>query len=228
MSLIEIKNLSKTYTFGEQVVHAVCDLDLKIEKTEFAVLAGPSGSGKTTLLYLMGGLDQPTAGTIKVDGYSLDQARPKDLADFRLRSIGFIFQDHNLIPVLTAAENAEYVLLLQKVPKKERRIIVDSVFQELGLDGLQNRMPRELSGGQQQRVAIARALAPNPKLILADEPTASLDSKTSSNLLELLLDLNNRKGISIVASSHDPMVMDYSKRTILLQDGRLKSSDSHD
>ncbi len=228
MSLIEIKNLSKTYTFGEQVVHAVCDLDLKIEKTEFAVLAGPSGSGKTTLLYLMGGLDQPTAGTIKVDGYSLDQARPKDLADFRLRSIGFIFQDHNLIPVLTAAENAEYVLLLQKVPKKERRIIVDSVFQELGLDGLQNRMPKELSGGQQQRVAIARALAPNPKLILADEPTASLDSKTSSNLLELLLDLNNRKGISIVASSHDPMVMDYSKRTILLQDGRLKSSDSHD
>ena len=228
MSLIEIKNLSKTYTFGGQVVHAVCDLDLKIEKTEFAVLAGPSGSGKTTLLNLIGGLDQPTAGTIKVDGYSLDQARPKDLADFRLRSIGFIFQDHNLIPVLTAAENAEYVLLLQKVPKKERRIIVDSVFQELGLDGLQNRMPKELSGGQQQRVAIARALAPNPKLILADEPTASLDSKTSSNLLELLLDLNNRKGISIVASSHDPMVMDYSKRTILLQDGRLKSSDSHD
>ena len=228
MSLIEIKNLSKTYTLGEQIVHAVCDLDLEIEKSEFAVLAGPSGSGKTTLLNLMGGLDQPTHGTINVDGYSIDQARPKDLAEFRLRSIGFIFQDHNLIPVLTAAENAEYVLLLQKVPKKERRIIVDSVFQELGLDGLQNRMPRELSGGQQQRVAIARALAPNPKLILADEPTASLDSKTSSDLLELFLDLNNRKGISIVASSHDPMVMDYSKRTILLQDGRLKSSDSHD
>ena len=224
MSLIEIKNLSKTYTLGKQVVHAVCDLDLKIEKAEFAVLAGPSGSGKTTLLNLMGGLDQPTDGTISVNGYSIDQAGPKDLADFRLRSIGFIFQSHNLIPVLTAAENAEYVLLLQKVPKKERRIIVDSLFHELGLDGLQDRMPKELSGGQQQRVAIARALAPEPALILADEPTASLDSKTSSDLLELLLDLNNRKGISIVASSHDPMVMDYSKRTILLQDGRLKSS----
>ncbi|WP_320007159.1 ABC transporter ATP-binding protein [Maridesulfovibrio sp.] len=223
MSLIEIRDLTKTYMFGGQKINAVSNLHLNIEEQEFVVLAGPSGSGKTTLLNLIGGLDQPTQGTLCIAGCRIDRMTPKALADFRLRSIGFIFQAHNLIPVLTAAENAEYVLLLQKAPKKTRREIVDSLFAELGIDGLQDRLPKDLSGGQQQRVAIARALASEPALILADEPTASLDSKASADLLELLLVLNKTKGISIVASSHDPMVMKYSKRTVFLQDGRLKN-----
>lgn len=224
MSLIEIKNMSKIYRIGEQKIIALNYINLDIEEGEFVVLAGPSGSGKSTLLNIIGGLDQSTHGTIRVAGCGIEQANPESLADFRLKVIGFIFQAHNLIPVLTAAENAEYTLLLQNVPKKERREIVDSLFEELGLEGLQNRMPKDLSGGQQQRVAIARALAPKPALILADEPTASLDSKTSADLLELLLELNNKKGTSIIASSHDPLVMKYAKRTIVMQDGRVKNT----
>lgn len=223
MNFIEMNHVSKTYREGERQVHAVTDLSLSIKKGEFALLSGPSGSGKTSLLNLMGGLDVPTEGTISVAGCQLNQASSRELAQLRLTSLGFIFQAHNLVPVLSAAENAEYVMLLQGIPRKTRRRTVDELFVELGIDGLQERMPKELSGGQQQRVAIARALAAGPELILADEPTASLDSKTSADLLQLMAGLNEKRGVSIVMSSHDPMVFDYAKRSIVLQDGRLKS-----
>jgi len=220
-------HVSKMYQEGERQVYAVSDLSLTVERGEFVVLSGPSGSGKTSLLNLMGGLDVPTEGSINVAGCQLNHASAKEMARLRLTSLGFIFQAHNLVPVLSAGENAEYVMLLQGIPEKKRRSTVDELFAELGIDGLQKRMPKELSGGQQQRVAIARALAAEPELILADEPTASLDSKTSADLLELMSELNEKRKVSIVISSHDPMVFDFAKRTIVLQDGRLKS-DSHD
>ncbi len=215
--------ISKVYDNGRQRIKAVSDLSLTIKPGEFTVLAGPSGSGKSTVLNLMGGLDLPTEGSISVAGYRIEQASSRTLSDFRLESIGFIFQSFNLLPVLTAAENAEYVLLLQGVDKAERKKRVDELFYELGMDGLQKRMPCDLSGGQQQRVAIIRALASKPELILADEPTASLDSKTSESLLKLMSRLNETSGTTFVFSSHDPRVIDHAKRRIMLEDGCLKS-----
>jgi len=221
MPLIELQKINKTYTTGSQQVQAVVDFDLRIEAGEFTVLAGPSGSGKTTVLNLIGCLDQPTSGRLILDGQEVSSKRSRDMADFRLHKLGFIFQSYNLIPVLTAAENAEFTLMLQHLSKTERRRRVQELFAELGLAGLEDRRPNDLSGGQQQRVAIARALLTEPKVILADEPTANLDSQTSSDLLDLMARLNREKGTTFVFSSHDPQVITRAHRIIRLRDGKL-------
>lgn len=223
MALIELKSVTKIYPLGSQEVVAVDDFSLSIEAGEFSVLAGPSGSGKTTLLNLIGCLDQPTSGEIWLDGQEVGSADQKNLSELRLRKIGFIFQAYNLIPVLTAAENAEFTLMLQRVDKKQRRQRVLQIFAKLGLDGLENRKPSDLSGGQQQRVAIARAMASEPAVILADEPTASLDSHASEELLALMQQLNEEQGATFIFSSHDPLVISHAKRVVRLQDGHLES-----
>ncbi len=228
MSLIELKNVSKTYKLGSQEVPALTDLSLSFDEGEFAVFAGPSGSGKTTALNLIGCLDHPTTGEVTVSSLDLGTASKKQLADFRLHHIGFIFQSYNLIPVLTAAENAEFTLMLQKTPKAQRREIVSKLFKELGINGLENRRPADLSGGQQQRVAIARAMAANPHVILADEPTANLDSHTAEDLLALMRHLNKEKGTTFIFSSHDDRVINQAKRVIRLEDGRLTSDSKVD
>lgn len=227
MSLIRLKNVSKIYRLGSQEVPALTDLSLSFDAGEFAVLAGPSGSGKTTALNLIGCLDRPTRGQVIVSELDLGAASSKQLADFRLQHIGFIFQSYNLIPVLTAAENAEFTLMLQKVPKRLRREKVSRVFADLGIDGLENRRPSDLSGGQQQRVAIARAMAADPHVILADEPTANLDSHTAEDLLCLMRRLNQEKGTTFIFSSHDDRVISQAKRVIRLEDGHLTEDSGH-
>jgi putative ABC transport system ATP-binding protein len=221
MSLIELKNVSKIYHLGSQEILALSDLSLTFDAGDFAVLAGPSGSGKTTALNLIGGLDRPSAGKVIVGKHDLGLASSKQLADFRLQNIGFIFQSYNLIPVLTAAENAEFTLMLQKVPKQQRRERVRKLFADLGIEGLEKRRPADLSGGQQQRVAIIRAIAANPQVILADEPTANLDSHTAEDLLELMRRLNCEQGTTFLFSSHDDRVISQAKRVIRLDDGCL-------
>ena len=221
MSLIELKNVTKIYRLGSQEIHALTNVSLTFDEGEFAVLAGPSGSGKTTALNLIGCLDRPTSGEVIVSDLDLGAASSKQLADFRLHHIGFIFQSYNLIPVLTAAENAEFTLMLQKVPKLSRRKIVCQLFADLGIDGLEDRRPADLSGGQQQRVAIARAMAAKPQVILADEPTANLDSHTAEELLALMRQLNQEKGTTFIFSSHDDRVISQAQRVIRLEDGRL-------
>ena len=225
MSLIELKNVTKIYRLGSQEIPALTNVSLTFDEGAFAVLAGPSGSGKTTALNLIGYLDRPTSGEVIVSDLDLGAASSKQLADFRLHHIGFIFQSYNLIPVLTAAENAEFTLMLQKVPKLKRRKIVCQLFADLGIDGLEDRRPADLSGGQQQRVAIARAMAANPHVILADEPTANLDSHTAEELLALMRQLNQEKGTTFIFSSHDDRVISQAQRVIRLEDGRL-SDDS--
>ncbi len=223
MSLISLANVSKLYRHGSLKVPALNDLSLEIAAGEFTVLAGPSGSGKTTVLNLVGGLDRPTSGTVRVGALDVGTATGAVLADFRLRRVGFIFQSYNLIPVLTAAENAEFTLMLQGVPRPERRRRVTGLFAELGIDGLEERRPGELSGGQQQRVAIARALAAGPDVVLADEPTANLDSHTAEELLDLMRELNTRHGATFLFSSHDDRVIGRALRVVRLEDGRLVS-----
>jgi putative ABC transport system ATP-binding protein len=225
MPLIELRNVTKIYPLGHQQVTAVADLSLVIEQGEFTVLAGPSGSGKTTVLNLIGCLDQPTEGTVSVEGSDIGRRSVKALADFRLRKIGFIFQSYNLIPVLTAEENAEFTLMLQGVAREERRKRVGALFAELGIAGLENRRPNDLSGGQQQRVAVARAMAADPAVILADEPTANLDSKTAEDLLAQMRRLNAEKGTTFVFSSHDPLVISHARRIVRLRDGRLEADE---
>lgn len=226
MPLIELHNLTKIYALGQQQVKALNELSLSLERGEFTVLAGPSGSGKTTLLNLIGGLDQPTSGTVQVDGRDIGRETVAALANWRLQTIGFIFQAYNLIPVLTAEENAEFILMLRRVPKPQRRRKVDALFAQLGIDGLQRRKPNDLSGGQQQRVAIARAMAAEPAVILADEPTANLDSQTAEDLLELMRQLNRDNGVTFIFSSHDPLVISRARRVVQLKDGRLHSDSS--
>lgn len=221
--LILMHGVTKVFDQGRQPVTAVSDLNLSVTPGEFTVLSGPSGSGKSTILNLIGGLDLPTAGRIRVAGRSIERASGRELSDFRLKTIGFIFQAFNLLPVLTAAENAEYVLLIQGMGKKERQKRVNELFGKLGMQGLQDRMPSDLSGGQQQRVAIIRALASRPPLILADEPTASLDSATSRELLALMRRLNQHANTTFVFSSHDPEVINYANRVVALKDGRIRS-----
>lgn len=222
MALIALRNMTKIYPVGNQNVAAVQELNLFIRAGEFAVLAGPSGSGKTTVLNIVGALDRPTEGAVAVDGADYNEMTPKELAGFRLKRIGFIFQSYNLIPVLTAAENAEFTLMLQGVPPEERRKRIELIFAELGIDGLEERRPNDLSGGQQQRVAIARAIAPEPAVILADEPTANLDSQTAEELLQLMHQLNQEKKMTFIFSSHDPLVVAHAERVIRLRDGRLE------
>ena len=223
--IIECKNLIKNFGQGEVIVQALRGVDLVIDPGDFMAMAGPSGSGKSTLLNLIGGLDRPTSGTIEVEGLSVQDLSMTELSRLRRDRIGFIFQSYNLIPVLTALENAEYVLMLQGVSTRERREKVRSILQEVGLEGLEKRFPRELSGGQQQRVAIARAIVSDPALVLADEPTANVDSKTASALLDLMSRLNEEKGATFLFSTHDRSVMKRAKKLLFLKDGQISDGD---
>ncbi len=220
--IVKLEGVTKVYQDGKVVVPALREIDLSIQKGEFVAVAGPSGSGKTTLLNIIGGLDQPTKGSIFLEGNYLGQMGRGELSRLRLNRIGFIFQSYNLIPVLTAFENAEFVLLLQKRPVEERRQKVANLLEEVGLSGLEKRFPREMSGGQQQRVAIARSIASEPALVLADEPTANVDSQTASELLDLMEKLNQAKGVTFFFSTHDPAVMQRARRLITLKDGRVE------
>ena len=221
MAIVECENLVKTYQQGEVTVKALRGVSLSINKGGFVALAGPSGSGKTTVLNLIGSLDRADSGSISVDGNDYAGMNSSALAELRLYKIGFVFQAYNLIPVLSAVENVEYVMLLQGVPPKERGDRARAVLDDVGLDDKYNRRPAELSGGQQQRVAVARAIVSNPSIVLADEPTANLDSKTGQGLLELMLAMNTRKGVTFIFSTHDQMVMEYARRLIHIRDGRV-------
>ena len=219
VKIVEVKNVTKDFGGDEIITRALRGVDLDLTAGEFTSMAGPSGSGKTTLLNIIGGLDRPTSGTVSIEGKEIHQLSAGQLSRLRRDRIGFIFQSYNLIPVLTAYENAEYVLMIQNVEKEERRERVLRVLKEVGLEGLEHRFPRELSGGQQQRVAIARAIAPEPALILADEPTANVDSETAGSLMDLLRRLNEEKGMTFLFSTHDQAVMRRAGRLIRLQDG---------
>jgi len=218
-AIVECRGVSKTYRQGKVSVAALSEIDLVTEAGEFMALAGPSGSGKTTLLNLVGGLDTPDTGRIQVGGQSYDDLSDAQMADLRLHRIGFIFQAYNLIPVLSALENVEYVMLLQGKPAAERRQRAREILDIVGLEGKYDRRPAELSGGQQQRVAVARAIVSGPDIVLADEPTANLDSKTGESLLSLMRQMNRERGATFIFSTHDPMVMEYARRIVLLRDG---------
>jgi putative ABC transport system ATP-binding protein len=220
-AIVRLEQVAKTYQQNGLAVHALAGIDLEIRPGEFVALVGPSGSGKTTLLNLIGGLDSPSKGRIWIGDQEIGALSPASLSRVRLHKIGFVFQEFNLIPVLSAFENVEYVMLLQGVPGPERRQRAMSILAELGLSGLEHRRPRELSGGQQQRVAVARAMVSEPLIVLPDEPTANLDSAAGSALLDLMRSLNERKGTTFVFSTHDPMVMQRARRIIRLRDGRI-------
>jgi putative ABC transport system ATP-binding protein len=219
--IVRVKGLTKDYGTEEVVTRALRGVDLVLRRGEFTAMAGPSGSGKSTLLNIIGGLDRATTGTVEVAGNDLSRLSHSALSRLRRDHIGFIFQAYNLIPVLNVMENAEYVLMLQGMGAGERRERVKGLLREVGLDGLENRFPRELSGGQQQRVAIARAIGPEPALILADEPTANVDSKTGAALLDLMRRLNEEKQVTFLFSTHDHAVMKRARRLLLLKDGRI-------
>ena len=222
--IVETTRLVKIYQDkkNQVPVKALDEVDFRVLPGEFTAIAGPSGSGKTTLLNMIGGLDKPTSGGVVVAGQDLGALSRNELAEFRLHNLGFVFQSYNLIPVLTAEENAEFSLLLQGIPAAERHRRVVEEFADLGIgDDLIRRRPHELSGGQQQRVAVARALVSRPKLILADEPTANLDSKTGARLLDKMRDLNERTGITFLFSTHDPRVMERARRLVILRDGQI-------
>ena len=218
---VHTEKLTKVYRQDSIAVTAVQDMDLEIAAGEFVALVGPSGSGKSTLLNLLGGLDRPTSGRLWVADAELDAMSRRALAELRLRKIGFVFQEYNLIPVLSAIENVEYVMLLQGVPDAERRDRALAILNEVGLAGLEDRRPGELSGGQQQRVAVARAIVSEPALVLADEPTANLDSATGAALMDLMRQLNEKKGVTFVFATHDTMVMERARRLVRLKDGRI-------
>ncbi len=221
MALVQCAKLNKSYHQGKIRVHALQDINLSIERGGFVSLSGPSGSGKTTLLNIIGGLDRPDSGVIMVNNLDYATLSSTQLAELRLHHIGFVFQSFNLIPVLSAQENVEYVMLLQGVKSKERAQRAQEILDEVGLGGMFGRRPAELSGGQQQRVAVARAMVSNPTLILADEPTANLDSKTGEGLLHMMRQMNTSRQVTFIFSTHDQMVMDYATRVITLRDGRL-------
>ena len=224
--LVEVSGLHKTYPGGSKVA-ALKGIDLVVTRGEFTALAGPSGSGKSTLLNMIGTLDRPTKGTVSYDGHVVSSLGPEALSDFRLRSLGFVFQAYNLIPVLTAAENVEYPLVLQGIVPAERRKLAQEALAWVGLESYAERRPDLLSGGQQQRVAVARAIVTRPSLVLADEPTANLDSKTGAQLLDLMQGLNRDHGITFLFSSHDGAVLERARRVVRLQDGELLSDESH-
>jgi putative ABC transport system ATP-binding protein len=220
-TIVACSGVSKIYRTESVEVPALTDINLQIAQAEFTTLVGPSGSGKTTLLNLVGGLDRPSAGSIVVGGSRIDTLSAAALADLRLRRIGFIFQAYNLVPVLSARENVELVMELQGVGAVERAAASHAVLEEVGLGALADRRPAALSGGQQQRVAVARAIVSRPAVVLADEPTANLDSRTASDLLETMKALNPKHGITFLISTHDPMVMKFARRLITLRDGRV-------
>ncbi len=220
-AIVACRGVTRIYRQGAEDVHALRGVDLDIEKGDFATLAGPSGSGKTTLLNMIGGLDKPTAGEVRIDGTAVGELGANALADLRLHRIGFVFQTYSLIPVLSAAENVEFILQLLNVPAKTRRARALEVLAAVGLQGLENRRPARLSGGQQQRVAVARALAHDPAIVLADEPTANLDSATAEELIALMSDLNRRLGITFLIATHDARVIAHTRRHIEMTDGRI-------
>ena len=222
-NVIESHNLSKVYNPDTIPVCAVDGVNLQIEEGEFTALVGPSGSGKTTMLNLIGGLDYPTSGDVKIAGVDITNMSENKLIDFRLRNIGFVFQAYNLIPVLTARENVEFVMLLQKKSKKEREKRATELLENVGLKDRMKNRPSELSGGQQQRVAVARALASKPRFILADEPTANLDSKSAQNLLDIMSKLNKEENMTFIFSTHDQRVIDKARRVVTLADGKIVS-----
>ena len=221
MSILRAVELEKIYQDKGIPVIALKDVNFGVEEGEFLAIAGPSGSGKTTLLNLLGGLDDPTSGKVYLGNTELGSLNKNQLAEFRLRKIGFVFQAYNLIPVLTAEENVEFVMMLQGVISSERKKRVRRILEELGIGDYAHRRPNKMSGGQQQRVAVARAIVSEPLVVLADEPTANLDSKTGSLLLDLMADMNKKKGITFIFSSHDKMVMQRARRLIILQDGKI-------
>jgi putative ABC transport system ATP-binding protein len=220
-SIVSLQGVTKDYGEGEVVVHALRGVDFNLQTGDFAAIAGPSGSGKSTMLNIIGGLDKPTTGSVRVNGFETNHLSRTELSRLRRDRIGFVFQNYNLIPVLTALENAEYILMLQGIPQNERRERVVKLLAEVGLGGMEHRLPKELSGGQQQRVAVARAIASEPALVLADEPTANIDSKTGMALMDLMLMLNEEKGITFLFSSHEQEVLNRAKRLLLLKDGRI-------
>jgi putative ABC transport system ATP-binding protein len=225
MALIQVTDIVRTYTQGSHEVHALRGVDLQIEPGEFVALMGPSGSGKTTLLNLIGGLDTPSAGKVEIEGTDISALSGAALSDLRRDRVGFVFQAYNLVPVLNAVENAELVLVLRGDDPKARRDKAMQTLSEVGLAGKEGRRPAELSGGEQQRVAVARAITGEPALILADEPTANLDSTTGTELIALMRKLNQDKGITFVFATHDPKVMEAADRVVRMEDGRILSDD---
>ncbi|MBI1977223.1 MAG: ABC transporter ATP-binding protein [Candidatus Omnitrophica bacterium] len=224
MSLVEVKNLTKTFTEDSEPIHALSSVSLAIDEGEFTAVTGPSGSGKTTLLNLIGCLDQPTEGRVSLEGEEISKCSPQKLSALRLRKIGFIFQDYNLIPAFTAIENVEYVLWLQGISAEERRKRAVEICERFNIGKLIHRRPYQMSRGQQQRVAVARAIVHKPKIVLGDELTANLDHKTGAELMEFLKELNQKEKITFLYATHDPEMMKQAKRMISLKDGRLISS----
>jgi putative ABC transport system ATP-binding protein len=223
--LLRVEELKKDYKVGETIVHALRGVSTTVEKGEFTAIAGPSGSGKSTLLNLIGCLDKPTSGKVFINDEDISRYSKKELANIRRINIGFIFQTFNLIPVLTAFENVAFPLSLLGRDESGIKEDVNQMLSDVGLGGMENRYPRELSGGQQQRVAVARALVKEPAIVLADEPTANLDSNTGSEILDLMRELNENKGATFIFSTHDPMVMDRARRLINLHDGQIDSDE---
>ncbi|MGN6249088.1 MAG: ABC transporter ATP-binding protein [Ginsengibacter sp.] len=221
MPVIEVKKITKTYTETVVPVHALNGINLTFERGEFTAIVGPSGCGKTTLLNMMGGLDKPTSGEVIIEGTDITRMPPGKLVDFRLHNIGFVFQSYNLIPVLTVEENVEFIMELQHRGKNETHNRVTQLMEAMGLPDKLAVKPKYLSGGQQQRVAVARALASKPKFILADEPTANLDSVSTSALLDLMANLNEKENTTFIFSTHDQRVVDKAKRVITLEDGKV-------
>jgi putative ABC transport system ATP-binding protein len=227
MSLVKTEHLVKIYQDDGVPVPALKGVSLEVEKGEFLAIAGPSGSGKSTLLNLTGGLDEPTSGKVFVDGVDLGTLKKGKLAQMRLSKLGFVFQAYNLIPVLTAAENVEFVLMQQGISEKDRRRKAMNLLGELGMAEYADRRPNAMSGGQQQRVAVARAIASEPVLVLADEPTANLDSDTAGSLMDLMRNLNKTKGITFIFSTHDPLVMERAERLVKLKDGEIVADEKN-
>ena len=226
MAIVSIEKATRHYQDGDQVVEALRGLDLKIEPGEFTAIMGPSGSGKTTLLNLIGGMDTPTSGRVTVSGKEVSSMSKTERSDLRRDHVGFIFQSYNLIPVLTAQENTEFVLLLQGKSEAERNQRAREILKAVGLEGMEGRRPAELSGGQQQRVAVARAIATKPTIVLADEPTANLDSETKAELIGLMRRMNEEEGVTFLFSTHDHEIIDVARRVVTLRDGQV-SSDEH-
>lgn len=224
-SVIRTENIKKIYSDNGVPVKAVNGIDLNIKAGEFTAIVGPSGSGKTTFLNIISGLDKTTEGKVWLNERLISQMSGRELSDFRRDHIGFIFQAYNLIPVLTVEENIEYIMLLQKVSKTERHRRVMDILEDVGLRGYEDRKPPKLSGGQQQRVAIARAMVSKPVLILADEPTANLDSKTGADLLDMMRELNQKHGMTFLFSTHDKMIMDRARRLVILKDGKIEADE---
>ena len=223
MNVIETKNLKKIYSQGEIKVNALNDVSINFKQGEFTAIVGPSGSGKTTFLNTIGGLDKPTSGNVMINNLDITKLRANKLIDFRLKNIGFVFQSYNLIPVLTAKENIEFIMLMQGYSKAKRNERALGLLDAVGLSDESKRRPGQLSGGQQQRVAVARALASKPKFILADEPTANLDSTSTKNLLDIMYDLNRKEKMTFIFSTHDQRVIDRAKIVITLEDGKILS-----